>query len=388
MSAVRERVAAVAVAAASLAGFLAFAATPLPPTLVCDSVQTCIIEATYDLGELPAFVSDVQWPTEPTFWQGAFAHDTDGDGVDDASLWVGPGGPTAWDHGWEDATMTGRRMVVIPGTYDVDLQLACTDCEVHAVGVTFNGDVEFAGQRMRWTGGTINGGITNAGATDVLLNNVHQVHTNPAIVNNYTGLASDGIKRWAIINSTLEVQGGDPAGDWVMFVQPEFNGAPLDHQDFILANVRLESDAQLVRFQGIENLVVVDSYFNSNNVAANGLRIHQEARDVYFRDTIIVGLAISQTSATGIIGGLFERVPRYYDVNNHWLLPMNDVVNVTINDSDCYTAAAEPNLGQPCDLGQATGTNNTYLDWDGVTLPTPAAFRAGIGKVGPMGADH
>lgn len=309
------------------------------------------VDTPYDLGRLPDFLADLRWPEAPRTKR---------------RIEVSNGRI-------QSAVSKNRaRVIIAPGEY-VGVNVRCSDCEIQADGVTLNGNLDFGGRqrikRVVWKGGTINGRIRNDGADDLLIQNVHVINKTSNNLNNFTG-GPEGFRRVAVVGSTFEQQNGLDGGDWVIYTMP----VESYHEDLILANVRFESDGQLVRLQHIDNLVVVDSYFNSNNTGANGLRIHKETRDVYFHNTIIVGQGIGQ-SGPGIINGLFENVQRYFRVNNHWSQPMNIVENVTINNSDCYTSSGN-GLGKPCPLGRATGSNNTFLYWDGKTLPSGEGYGA------------
>ena len=82
--------------------------------LVCGENDSCAAEAPYDLGELPDFASDVQWPAKP---------DPD-------------------------------KIVVIPTTVNGDFVANCIGCEYDAEGSTINGNVTRATAKMplryRW----------------------------------------------------------------------------------------------------------------------------------------------------------------------------------------------------------------------------------------------
>lgn len=374
------------------------AARPAPPTLLCDDgpcggpvegapplFQTGWIEPGGDLGPLPAFVTP-NWPVAPSLR--AHAHDTNGDGIPDASLWVGGSGqPTEWNHGWETDIMSTRRMVVEPGTYNGNIMVNCTDCEIYAVGVTFNGNLEFGqgGRRVVWTGGTVRGHVSNNGTSDLLINNLHAANPSPSdqSFGQWTGGGS-GWERVAIINSTLEATGLAPSpgnAGWIFYTQPF---SPPRQRDLIMANVRLENrDGQVIRMQGVENVIMYRFVINGNNTATSGFRMHHENANISMRDGLIVGLANSQADTPAIRNGRIENVQRLYESNNHWMHPFNIADNVTINNSHCYSPSR---TGGECPLGEAVAgpDGNVYVEWNGALPVAPTTDGSDF----RVGADH
>ncbi len=318
-----------------------------------DSVQPGNSETPiYDLGTLPDIAKDIEWPLEPriTEQREIFTN---------AEL-------------QEAISTNGTSAKVAAGIYN-GVNITCDDCEfILEDGAEIQGSLTFTGTRIKWQGGLVTTGpvVMNSNG-DVLIDNLHSI-TNGGELNNFSGPVT-GWNRVALINSTLEVVNGDFNGDWALFIQGK-NGTDFRGRNLILANVRLESDAQNNRFQSIQNLVVVDSYFNSNVNAKNGLRIHQGSEDVFMRDVIIVGANTNSGEETQITNGVFERITRYNDVNNHFSNGIGfNTVNVTINYSQCYTASSN-GIGEPPSLGVASGNNPGMKVWDGVTVPDVSNF--------------
>ncbi|WP_282081236.1 hypothetical protein [Aquimarina algiphila] len=311
----------------------------------------------YDLGELPDIVSDIEWPLEPEIREQRTI-------MNNAEF-------------QEASAINGVSARVLTGTYN-DVNISCNNCEfILEDAVEIKGSLIFTGSRIRWVGGLVTKGpvIMNSEQGDLLIDNLHSI-TNGGELNNFSGPATEW-NRVALINSTLEVINGNNDGDWAIFIQgkqtTDFRG-----KNFILANVRLESDAQNNRFQSIQNLVIVDSYFNSNITSKNGLRMHRGCEDVFMRNVIIVGANTNSGDETQVINGVFEQITRYNDVNNHFSNGIGfNTVNVTINDSQCYTTVLN-GVGKPPALGVATGNNPGMKIWDGVTVPDASN----------VGADH
>ncbi len=333
-----------------------YAAVPNPPQIECTT--DCVDPpsggtGTYDLGTLPAFVQDIEWPQDP---QITFERTISSNSEFQAAL-----------------STNGQRSLVTSGTYSGG-SVSCSDCEfVLASGVTINGNLSFRGNRIKWFGGTVNGGpMDQTGTGDVLIDNVHVI-TNGDL-NNFSGPAS-GFNRVALINSTLEVTNGQSVGDWGLYIQQN-SGSQLRGRNLIVANVRIESTGQNNRFQDVENLVIVDSYFNSNNTSSNGLRMHHGLQDVFMRDTVVVGSNITNGTDTQITNGVFENITRYHTLNNFFDNGIgNNTINVQINNSQCHTTATAM-LGQPPNLGVASGSNPPIQSWNGSSLPSAASVGA------------
>lgn len=308
----------------------------------------------YDLGALPAIVSDIKWPHKPNLTK---------------SISV------ATNEALQEAAQTnGVTVSVAAGTYE-SLNITCNDCEFQLENnAVIQGRVTFAGSRIYFGGGQITEGpIDFTGDGDIFINNVHAI-TNGDL-NNFSG--TPVWHRVAIINSTFEVQNGELNGSWAFYVQDkvdtDFRGKHL-----ILANVRLESDAQNNRFQAIQNAIIVDSYFNGNQTSTNGLRMHHGLEDVYMRNTVIVGPNTNSGDNTQITNGIFENIIRYDNANTHFSNGIGyNTVNVTINNSQAYTTSVN-SVGLAPDLGVATGENPNLEAWDGITVIDPST----------VGADH
>ncbi|AUP80180.1 hypothetical protein [Flavivirga eckloniae] len=324
-----------------------------------NEAQENLRNSAYDLGTLPDIVADIEWPLKP-----------------EITKQIEVTNNTEFQNA---ASINGISAKVLAGTYN-DINITCNDCEfILEDAAEIKGRLSFTGTRIHWVGGLVTTGpiVMDSEHGDILIDNLHAI-TNGGKLNNFSGAATEW-NRVALINSTLEVQNGNNDGDWALFVQGK-NGTDFRGKNFILANVRLESDAQNNRFQSIKNLVIVDSYFNSNNTSKNGLRMHRGCEDVYMRDVIIVGANTNSGEETQVINGVFERITRYNDVNNHFSIGIGfNTVNVTINDSQCYTSASNSNaIGKPPVLGVATGVNPGLKTWDGIVVPNSSN----------VGADH
>lgn len=311
------------------------------------------VSSQYDLGELPEIVTDIKWPVAPTLTSTITVSNTDE--LQAAAL------------------VDGASVVISSGTY-ASLSITCNDCEFKlANDATIAGALSFMGQRIYWEGGKVEGGpVSFRGEGDLLINNLHSV-TNGAL-NNFSG-ATNEWNRLAIINSTFEVINGNSNGSWAFYIQDKGSNPYRGHH-LIFANVRLESDAQNNRIQAIDNVVIIDSYFNSNVTSLNGLRMHRGLKDVYMRNAIIVGGNTSSGDETQITNGVFENITRYTNVNNPFSIGIGfNVQNVSINNSQCYTSTGN-NLGTAPGLADATGENPGFLAWDATTVPNASSYGA------------
>jgi hypothetical protein len=316
--------------------------TPIPPPTG---------DAPYDLGELPSIVADVEWPLEPRTSQTLVVRT-------EAEL-------------REAVRTTGADVTIMPGVYNTSLTVTCDDCRFTANDVTLMGNLILGNNinvdRFSWTGGTIYGRLDLESADDVFFNNVRAINRE-GYINNFS---SGGFDRVAVINSTLISQNNS---NWVIFVQPS---ETVTRRNLILANLRMETEQQLFRIQGVENVVIVDTYMNHNNTANNAWRFHVGNRDVLIRDSISVGGGTYGAGQPDIINGIIDNVSRYGRSYAVWSFLMRNVQNVRITNSDCHisnTTHIEQYGGSECMLGQATGSNNIYRAWDGVTLPSPAGY--------------
>ncbi len=203
----------------------------------------------YDLGLLPDIVADVEWPSEPNTTEQLLV-------TNDIEF-------------QEAISVNGVSAKVLAGIYN-DVNITCNDCEfILEDNAEIQGNLTFTGNHIHWVGGRVTTGPVVMNSTgDILIDNLHSItNTNGGELNNFSGPPTEW-NRVAIINSTLEVINGDDSGDWALFVQGK-NGTDFREKNFISANIHLESDAQNNRFQSIQNLVVVDSYFNSNITSKN-----------------------------------------------------------------------------------------------------------------------
>jgi len=225
--------------------------------------------------------------------------------------------------------------------------------------------------RIRVTGGNMTTGPLDLdNAQDILFDNFHGI--TDGAHNNFTGSRFD---RVALINTTLEVINPLTTDDWPLFMSPVAAG---HHTDLILANVNLQGGlaGQTDRIQKVVNTIIVDSIFNANGNASNGLRMHKECANALIRDTTIVkGILLNETSdAHGVINFVGERVTTYGALA---FFGTHDPENTgTLNDSDSHRTGGTP--GQEISIDPFTGTNNLIIGWDGVSFPSAAG----------IGADH
>ena len=320
----------------------------------------------YVLGSLPDFVSDIEWPIQPKIKKFAIV-------TNNAEF-------------QRALRKSYRETTIKAGTYSGG-NVVCNDCRfIFEPDALVEGGINFDGSRIHWVGGTVIGGpIKQRGAGDVLIDSLH-ARTLEGI-NNFGGPPKKaGFNRVAIINSTLESIGGYPSG-WAFYVPRNINGGPFRGRNLILANVRLESNpGQTFRVNSIENLIVVDSYFNSNVTSSNGIRLHYSNTDVFFRDTIAVGattVCCGTTPPDQVINGVFDNVTRFNPYLGAWSSGLGrKCQNVIIKNSMAYSAAGRNVDGTRVpNLGCATGTNPPVRVWK-----KPLADN--VPDASGIGADH
>lgn len=320
-----------------------------------DPVPPPVSGAPYDLGPLPVFVADIEWPEPPTITN-EVSVSSDGD-------WT---------------MQNGTRYIVAAGNYGPKT-VTCNHCEfILADDAVINGELTFVGHHIVWRGGRkVGPGNVNYSGNggDLLIDNFHGISETARGINNFSG-GRQGWSRIALINTTLEVRGNTDGGGWAFFTQRPIPPDPRQWigTDLIFANVKFIGDGQNNRVQTVEDHVVVDSYYNPTVQSTNGHRVHA-SKDVYMRDSIVVGGA-NHDVYPQITNGLFERLQRY-DILN---IPFSNGIgtngeNVTIRDSQVFVVRHNGNFSPP-PLGGAAGENPGMQPWDGVTVPDASGYGA------------
>ncbi len=316
--------------------------------------------APYDLGPLPPFVQDIEWPQEPNI-------------TNEVNV--------SSDAGWTN--VDGTRYIVAAGNYSAK-SITCNHCEfiLHDDAV-IDGALNINGHHIKWTGGRkVGPGNVNylgSNATgDLFINDLQAVSVQNRH-NDFSG--QSGWRRMAVINSTFKVESTCSTDCWAFYIQQPWpiGSAPFRGHDLIFANVKFISSAQNQRVQSVENHVSVDSYYNATGESMNGLRLHHGMQDVYFRDVITVGVNVYQPPSNHpyqITNGLFERVTRYYDGQSVFHGIGTATSNVVINDSQAYVNISNPLPDAPPPLYDATGSNPNMRPWDGVTIPDHSGYGA------------
>lgn len=315
------------------------------PLLLGGGIVSSVVASAdpYDLGTLPSNVSDIQWPTEPT--TSATVEVTE-------------------DADWTDADDTLYN--VAAGTYTAKT-VTCDNCEFSlADDAIVNGQLTITGSIVKWTGGqrTGSGDLDYTGSGDLLIDNFYVLTTgSSSITNNFTP-SSAPWNRIAIINSTLEHTGGAVSG-YVMFTQDGFG---LQGNDLIIANVLANSNGQTWRLQELDDVVIVDSYFGSDNNTNNIFR-SDPIDDLYMRDTILVGGSSCGETNDGVIEDLTVYAVDFWFSSGITC----GGTGTTVNSTQIYDTSG---AGETIGLGNATGTNPTTLAWDGTTVPSDASYGA------------
>lgn len=310
-------------------------------------------DAPYDLGPMPAFMDGLEWPAEPVTTSTVLVFN---------------------DADW---TMQDNTLYVVGvGNYS-SKNITCNNCEFDlADNSVINGSLTFSGSRIKWTGGRkVGSGSVDLGGgfgNDLLIDNLHSVNTGGTL-NNFSG--PNDWRRVAIINSTLEVQGGSGGCCWQLYMQQPWpaGSAQWRGHDLILANVKMIASAQTFRIQNAENVVIVDSYLNATGAGTNGWRIHFGTTNVFVRDTTTVGVGINHGGETQVINARYERVNRYGDWPSWTFSGMcQSAVNATLVDSVAHNV----NLGSGLQTYDCSGSGNSQVPWDGSTLPPHSGYGA------------
>jgi len=353
-------------------------------TAVNDQCVNDVASDPYDLGTLPAIVSDIQWPAMPGDVTPLTTHTVCASGCDSTTI--------PW-------TTDNQRVEVSSGSY-AGGTISCDNCHfVGATGATVNSYSTLNGAIVALDGWWLfEDGLNLLGgnASDVFMDNVKiETVTTPGL--NWSGTPLDNIPvtRLAFINSTLDITGPDPANNFGVFVQAEdeADGTEFAGRDWIFANAEFIANVQLFRFQSTENFVMVDSAGGLDDNATNSMRFHHGMTDLYVRDTVMVDLIVGTSSTIDLINSEWDNVTRYVHGGHHeaWSYsntPPNRSTSCIIHNSQVYSGVTS--TGTP-PIGNCTspdGNPDTIL-WDEVTLPSPD----GTGRPAPMtgipyGADH
>ena len=337
----------------TLTGYAVLAA-PLPPVIDCDPESSCTSgHEPYDLGSVPF---SYNWPAPPST--------------------VSSQTVTTMSQLQSAVTVDGNR-ITIPDSFGAqsgNLTITGSDIDITmSNGATINGRIQIGSgtnraSRIRWTGGNMTGGPFNIDSADDLLIDDFHATTNGQ-ENNWTGGGGtgQGIRRLAVINSTIEVT-NETTNAWAIFV------APTPNEDFIFANLKVISSGQNNRLQNVHRLIIVDTILNPDGRSVNSFRTHDDCTDVYVRDTIIGHggwLANARGGSYGIANGTFERVTKYSDLSGF------------VTDSEQYGSFNNGTLrsrggtpGQEAFIGGFTGSNNLIEAWDGTTHPDASGYGA------------
>lgn len=272
------------------------AATPQPPTVLCDSEDVSCVTGSdepYDLSGVTRLGWNPVWPTEPNTTSTVSVSN------------IGQ---------FQDAVRRSNvRITVAAGTYNGNLSVSGDDIDiVMSNNATLNGGVDMirGNHRIRWTGGNVNTGtdrFTIRGeATDLMFDDFN-------IYGRFEQLGSGDIRRFAIINSTVD---GDPMRlhnqDFPWLSSPTSGR----YSDWIIANVRSETESGNAanRFQHQDRLLIVDSAFNMRGSQAAGLRIGQGSDQVHVENTLVrdrIFLSLNNDGSQQLSDGRFENVRRF-----------------------------------------------------------------------------
>lgn len=316
-------------------------------------------EYPYDLGDLPEFVQDIEWPEAPTITESTvnITNDAGWSSVADNTL-----------HTVAAATYTGKTV-------------SCSHCEfVLDDNAIIDGALTITGHHVKWTGGQKigDGSMTYSGTGDLLIDNFHAVLDGAGHNGNFSGPSVDDFawNRIAIINSTFETINNTSGAGWVLYVDRSY---PIDTntnprgENMILANVRFDSNQQTMRLQQVDNVVIIDSYLGSPSTT-NGGRLHC-VRDVYIKSTIRVG-GSSFGCDPQFDDALFDDVSIYdafsIGFSNNWGQFCD---NCTVQNSQFHW---ETGFGGAPALGDASdgGGNPNTVEWDGSTVPDDSTYGA------------
>lgn len=288
---------------------------------------------------------------------------------------------------------SGTLYNVAAGTYTVspnfnnhtDIDVVCDNAAFFSNQVTIGSRVFTNVARIRWTGGNWRDRCIVERATDVLFNNINsEVDAGGAgdYFNQFGGESNTDprLQRFAVINCTFRMVNANSSGGWAIAMLP----SPTVFSDIIIANCVLESVAQTNRFQGLNEFIIVDSYFNMELNDVNGCRIQYECNNVFMQDCH-VAQSFQMNNSDGTYAcqnGTFNNVTRYAKSTDNTAAFASTGGTSTVPNSGTITGCqmyAETNVGNSLSVGDFTdGGNPVIAAWDGVTTPSTAA----------AGADH
>jgi len=292
---------------------------------------------------------EVTWPTEP---------------ATTATINV-PG-----DMSFKAATATSGSRIVVADNYsgagrtsgwgnDIDIVMSNS---ATVSGINFND-----AQRIRWTGGTVTGGMNGNGFRDILINNVHVFNDSGSATN--WAVTQVPFQRLALINSTFDSSGG-----WGIFVRPTSNYATGPrHRDMIVANsITRTAHYQAARIMSVVNLVVVDSVGLNSAFPQSSWRIHYNSQNVYFENTIGRGLFLlnrnPSDSGPQVSNAVFRNHHQYQDKQSSQQLFNHAGAD---NSGDVYDSKIHWTGGAGSVVGISPfldGGGNSRVAWDGSTI--------------------
>lgn len=269
-----------------------------------------------------------------------------------------------------EARVDGTK-ITIGNSFSGSITIAGSDIDVvmdnayTIAGNTTIGNPSYS-ERVRWTGGNLDGTFVLARGRDILFDDVFfDVPGQGGGAAPFALALGNTQDRVAFLNTTVDVVGGSSAGDWAMFVQA--NGGV---DGLTLLNTKLMSDGQNNRFQNCTDVVIADSVFNPDGGSANGMRFHYSTTDVWVKDSWSRGLmkldAAGSETEPSILNALFDNFDRYY---TSWAFQGSKANTGTVQNSTLYggTISFSP---------LSDGGGNASDSWDGSTVPDYSAIGA------------
>lgn len=275
--------------------------------------------------------------------------------------------------------------ITITASFSGNVAVAADDIDViMGNAYTITGDLDFSSgtDRVRWTGGNIDGQINITAGNDVLFDDIYITTTYP----DYNYIGAGGNDRVAFINSTLEYVGSTSGNTWVWFVLN--SAAPNRHDDWFVGNVLFvgESTPSLVRFQSMLRLAVVDVVSNPTGDSNHGLRFHDGCEDVWVRDTWVRGdVKIdnigSPTNAglANIADATFDNLDVYNPGSITFTSYVDDSPQTVTNSGTVSNSTYNAQSGAgsfPTPTGFSDGGGNSQVAWDGSTVPNYSTVGA------------
>lgn len=288
------------------------------------------------------------------------------------------------------------RITVAPGTYNCSVSIAGDDQDiVMSNSATLNGSVSIdtsggtdRKERIRWTGGNIvhnSSQMTWRAVSDLLLNDVHI--SGSVILHRDTrlGVCFD---RVAIINSTIDGR----AGNFPFPLQSGYDGSGSDCTDTIIANgLFLGNSNSSIRLQGQLRTVVVESYFRGMSNSGSLLTAFRigEGSNLFFeggtesKPNVSVGrYKIDYTELSGdswaVTNVTINGSHRYNTNDGGGAAFLHGSMRNTGTVSNLRTSMPTGVGGNPPGISPfTTGSGVSSVQWwDGVTMPSPAAYGA------------